>query len=227
MAKPDGTYRTYDEMVKEGIATKYNGHFTAAPLLRHRRIEETFQFAVTARCRPISTASSWPRWRWTSATGKTTVLKMTPERRTSASSPAGRPWRARCTAAWSQGIGLALSEDFEDIEKHTNLIACGIPYIKDAPDALDRQLPGDAPGDRPVRSRRVRRAPADVASRRDNQRHLPRLRSADHPPAGAAGEGAGGPQGPRVANISFLCSLLRSPRRRREHSSILIGTSSE
>jgi aldehyde oxidoreductase len=35
-----------------------------------------------------------------------------------------------------QGIGLALSEDFEDIEKHTNLIAAGIPFIKDAPDAL-------------------------------------------------------------------------------------------
>ena len=36
----------------------------------------------------------------------------------------------------SQGIGLALSEDFEDIKKHTNMIACGMPYIKDVPDEL-------------------------------------------------------------------------------------------
>ena len=35
-----------------------------------------------------------------------------------------------------QGIGLALSEDFDDLEKHTNMVAAGIPYIKDAPDAL-------------------------------------------------------------------------------------------
>ncbi len=28
----------------------------------------------------------------------------------------------------AQGIGLALKEDFEDLEKHTSLIACGLPY---------------------------------------------------------------------------------------------------
>jgi aldehyde oxidoreductase len=37
----------------------------------------------------------------------------------------------------AQGIGLALSEDFEDLKKHTSLIACGLPYIKDIPDAID------------------------------------------------------------------------------------------
>jgi aldehyde oxidoreductase len=37
----------------------------------------------------------------------------------------------------AQGIGLALSEDFEDIKKHTSLAACGIPYIDDIPDAFD------------------------------------------------------------------------------------------
>jgi aldehyde oxidoreductase len=34
----------------------------------------------------------------------------------------------------AQGIGLALSEDFEDLKKHTSLHACGIPYAKDIPD---------------------------------------------------------------------------------------------
>jgi aldehyde oxidoreductase len=37
----------------------------------------------------------------------------------------------------AQGIGLALSEDFEDLKKHTSLKACGIPYAKDVPDKFD------------------------------------------------------------------------------------------
>ena len=50
--------------------------------------------------------------------------------------PAGRR-RARCIGGLVQGIGLALSEDFDDLEKHTTMVACGLPYIKDAPDALE------------------------------------------------------------------------------------------
>jgi aldehyde oxidoreductase len=37
----------------------------------------------------------------------------------------------------AQGIGLALSEDFEDLKKHTSLHACGLPYAKDIPDKID------------------------------------------------------------------------------------------
>ena len=36
----------------------------------------------------------------------------------------------------SHSIGFALSEQFEDINKHKNVIACGIPQIKDIPDDL-------------------------------------------------------------------------------------------
>ncbi|RYD01599.1 hypothetical protein N752_28910 [Desulforamulus aquiferis] len=32
---------------------------------------------------------------------------------------------------------MALTEDFEDLKKHTSMAACGIPYIKDVPDNLD------------------------------------------------------------------------------------------
>ncbi len=37
----------------------------------------------------------------------------------------------------AQGIGLALTEDFEDLKKHTSLHACGLPYCKDIPDKFD------------------------------------------------------------------------------------------
>ncbi|MDR3124241.1 MAG: molybdopterin-dependent oxidoreductase, partial [Treponema sp.] len=34
----------------------------------------------------------------------------------------------------AQGIGLALTEDFEDLTKHTTLAGCGLPMIEDIPD---------------------------------------------------------------------------------------------
>jgi len=36
----------------------------------------------------------------------------------------------------AQGIGLALTEDFEDVRKHTNLVSCGFPYPMDIPDKM-------------------------------------------------------------------------------------------
>jgi aldehyde oxidoreductase len=70
------------------------------------------------------------------ATGKTTVLKMRLD------SDIGvianrQAVEGQMLGGLVQGIGLALSEDFDDIDKHDNLIAGGIPYIKDAPDALE------------------------------------------------------------------------------------------
>jgi aldehyde oxidoreductase len=37
----------------------------------------------------------------------------------------------------AQGIGLALTEDFEDLKKHTSLMGCGLPYTKDVPDDIE------------------------------------------------------------------------------------------
>ena len=37
----------------------------------------------------------------------------------------------------AQGIGFALSEDFEDLKKHSSLHACGLPYCSDIPDKFD------------------------------------------------------------------------------------------
>src|SRR5699024_5345518 len=37
----------------------------------------------------------------------------------------------------AQGLGLALSEDFEDLKKHTTLTRCGIPQVKDIPDNME------------------------------------------------------------------------------------------
>ncbi len=37
----------------------------------------------------------------------------------------------------TQGIGLALSEDFDDLQKETSLLRCGIPYPNDVPDDIE------------------------------------------------------------------------------------------
>ena len=37
----------------------------------------------------------------------------------------------------AQGIGLALTEDYEDIKKHSTMAGAGIPTIKDIPDDLE------------------------------------------------------------------------------------------
>lgn len=37
----------------------------------------------------------------------------------------------------AQGIGLALSEEFENVHLHSNLVSCGFPYIHDIPDDIE------------------------------------------------------------------------------------------
>ena len=133
MDKGDGTYRSYDEMVKEGIPTKYKGHFTVAPYCSPPD-PETFQFAV----RPVPTYQYGvflTEVEVDMATGKTQVVKMTLNADIGVIA-SRQAVDGQMYGGMVQGIGLALSEDFEDIEKHTNLIAAGIPFIKDAPDAL-------------------------------------------------------------------------------------------
>ena len=46
--------------------------------------------------------------------------------------------------AIAQGIGLALTEDFEDLKKHTSLLKCGISYPNDIPDDIELVIPGES-----------------------------------------------------------------------------------
>jgi aldehyde oxidoreductase len=135
MTKSDGTYRTHAEMVKEGLDTRYHGHFSAAPLCGTPD-EKTFQFKPHGPVPTMQYGIFMAEVEVDIATGKTEVLKMRLD------SDIGvianrQAVEGQMYGGLVQGIGLALSEDFDDIDKHTNLIAGGIPYIKDAPDALE------------------------------------------------------------------------------------------
>lgn len=129
MKKPGGGYRTYDEMVAEKIPLKYEGKWTAS--------------ACTA-CDENAQGNPFPAYMYgvflaevevDVKTGKTQVLKMT------CACDVGKIANklvvdGQIYGGLVQGIGLALSEDFDDLKKHVSLVGCGLPYIKDAPDAL-------------------------------------------------------------------------------------------
>lgn len=131
MEKPDGTYRTYQEMVDEGLPLKYEGTWVAVGC--------TGSDPDTGKGDPFSNYMYeifLPEVAVDMKTGKVKVEKFTTvcdfgtiiNRQTVDGQVYG---------GLAQGIGLALTEDFEDLKKHTSMLRCGIPYCNDIPDDLE------------------------------------------------------------------------------------------
>ena len=130
MRKPDGTYRTFEEMQSENIPVKYSGKWTAAMCTPCDENAQGAPFAVYMYGVFMSEVTV------ETATGKTEVDKFT------VMADVGKVNNrlavdGQIYGGVAQGIGLALSEDFEDLSKHTSLMSCGLPYIKDIPDQME------------------------------------------------------------------------------------------
>lgn len=130
MQKPDGSYRTYDEMVKEGKELRYHGKWSAAVCSNCDENGQGKPFSVYMYGAFLAEVNVETK------TGKTTVEGMT------IMADIGKINNklvvdGQIYGGVAQGIGLALSEDFEDIEKHSTMLGAGIPYAKDIPDKLD------------------------------------------------------------------------------------------
>ncbi len=131
MRKADGTYRTYDEMVAEKIPLSYSGAWTAS--MNSACSMETSQgspFAIYMYGLFMAEVAV------NTKTGKTAVEGFT------VMADVGKINNrlvvdGQIYGGVAQGIGLALSEDFEDLKKHTSLHACGLPYCSDIPDKFD------------------------------------------------------------------------------------------
>jgi aldehyde oxidoreductase len=131
MRKANGSYRTYDEMKAENIPLSYDGSWTASIC--------TNCDAQTAQGSPFSIymyGMFMAEVAVDTKTGKTTVEGYT------VVADVGKINNklvvdGQIYGGVAQGIGLALSEDFEDLKKHTSLKGCGIPYAKDIPDKLN------------------------------------------------------------------------------------------
>ena len=129
MRKDDGSFRTVEEMKAEGIAFKYNGVWTA-PAKECDENSQGSPFAVYMYGLFMSEVAV------ELATGKASVEKMT------AVVDLGNISNqlvvdGQMYGGMAQGIGLALTEDYEDIKKHSTMIGAGFPYIKDIPDNME------------------------------------------------------------------------------------------
>jgi aldehyde oxidoreductase len=131
MKKSKGDYRTYNEMKEEKIPLSYTGNWTSS-MCNACDME-------TAQGNPFCTymyGLFMAEVAVDTTTGKTKVEGYT------ALADVGKinsrlAVDGQMYGGIAQGIGLALSEDFEDLKRHTSLKACGIPYAKDIPDKMD------------------------------------------------------------------------------------------
>lgn len=133
MKKEDGTYRTYNEMKAEGIETKVLGNWVCDYCATHP-VDQ-----ATSQGEPFATymyTLFLPEVCVDTQTGKVTVEKFT------CVADVGTIMNKLLVdgnfyGGLAQGIGLALTEDFDDLTKHTSLKGCGIPYPKDIPDDIE------------------------------------------------------------------------------------------
>jgi len=133
MKKEDGSYRTYDEMKAEGIETKVLGNWVCDYCATHP-VDQ-----ATSQGEPFATymyTLFLPEVCVDTQTGKVTVEKFT------CVADVGTIMNRLLVdgnfyGGLAQGIGLALTEDFDDLSKHTSLKNCGIPYPKDIPDDIE------------------------------------------------------------------------------------------
>lgn len=130
LKKADGTFRTYEEMIAEKLPVYFEGNWTAPATDCDLATGQGNPFAVYMYGAFLSQVEVDIK------TGKTEVVKMTMV------ADVGKIANklvvdGQLYGGLVQGLGLALSEDFEDLKKHTDLIGCGLPFIKDAPDNIE------------------------------------------------------------------------------------------
>ena len=129
MKKPGGGWRNFAEMEADNIPTRYSGKWTAPATACDENAQgkpfSCYMYGVFMSEVAVDIA-----------TGKTTVEKMT------LISDVGTVINklvvdGQMYGGMAQGIGLALTEDFEDIKKHSTMIGGGFPYIKQIPDDME------------------------------------------------------------------------------------------
>ncbi|NJB66467.1 aldehyde oxidoreductase [Desulfobaculum xiamenense] len=128
MRKGSG-FRTYDEMVAENIAVRYSGKWTA-PATACDENGQGSPFACYMYGLFLAEVAV------ELSTGKTSVEKMTLVADIGSINNK-LVVDGQIYGGLAQGIGLALTEDYEDIKKHSTMVGAGFPYIKQIPDDME------------------------------------------------------------------------------------------
>ncbi len=130
MRKPDGTYRTYEEMKADGIPTRYRGIYDSKwpdldPDTGHGYGAMGQNYCLYLAEVEVEIAS-----------GKTKVLRVTIVtdigKVGSYQAVLGQLW-----GGFSHSVGYALSEDYDDVVKHATMIGAGVPKCNDIPDDIE------------------------------------------------------------------------------------------
>jgi len=132
MRKADGSFRTYDEMKAEGLETKYIGHvdhlgmvdidFGLNPNDGTGEKNRVFMYAVNTALVEVD-----------GNTGKATVKRYT------TAADVGKignrlAVEGQAYGGLSHSIGFALSENYNNDKRDSNMISCGVPTIDAVPD---------------------------------------------------------------------------------------------
>ena len=142
MRKEDGTYRTYEEMVAEGIPTRYQGHVDEVgkgydpcqdPNTGEGNRFAAYTYGVACALVEVDVE-----------TGKTKVLKFATAvdcgKIGNKASVDGQAY-----GGISHGIGFALSEDYDASDRANNMAYCGVPTCNDIPDDIRVEYYEDNP----------------------------------------------------------------------------------
>ncbi len=139
MRKPDGTYRTYVEMIAENIPVFYEGYTQACVQNADGSIEVCsgndkdtglgkpfgfHMFAVNLAMVSVNMETGKAHCEKFVLVGDVGVIN-------NYLVVDGQQY-----GGIAQGIGLALTEDFLDESKYNNFVTMGLPYIKDVPDDI-------------------------------------------------------------------------------------------
>jgi len=133
MRKPDGTFRTHAEMVKENLPVRITGRYETAVTPGLSRLDPNTGIGNPS---PAYTyALNLAEVEVDVATGKTRVIRFV------CVNEVGKignidAVNGQAYGGISHSIGFALSENYDDVHKHTNIDNSGVPYIKDIPDEI-------------------------------------------------------------------------------------------
>ncbi|MGV8906752.1 MAG: molybdopterin-dependent aldehyde oxidoreductase [Acetobacterium sp.] len=129
LKKADGTYRTYDEAVAEKLPLRYEGKWSAPKNAAPNETGQsdpfsTYMYGVLLAEVSVDTTTGKPHTEKLTYVADNGVIvnKLVVD--------------GQLYGGLAQGIGLALTEDFEDLTKHTTLVGCGIPQVRDVPDEI-------------------------------------------------------------------------------------------
>jgi aldehyde oxidoreductase len=131
MRKSDKKFRTYDEMVAEGLPLKYKGSWASSM--------NSNSDAKTAQGNPFAVYMYGINMAEVSVDIKSGKIKVDGLTMIADIGKINNKLvvDGQIYGGMAQGVGLALTEDFEDYEKHSTLLGAGVPYCTDIPDKFD------------------------------------------------------------------------------------------